>query len=97
MGIMQHLGFLAAGFIGLFQEGGKSFVGMVTGMLPTLIALITAINAFIHIMGQKRINKLAQLTSRNIILRYTVFNIISMLFFGKSNGLYHGAFSSRKI
>lgn len=79
-GIMQYLGVLAAGFIGLFHKGGESFVGMVTGMLPTLIALITAINAFINILGQERINKLAQITSKNIILRYTVFNVIAMFF-----------------
>lgn len=96
MGIMQELGVLAAGFIGLFQEGGKSFVGMVTGMLPTLIALITAINAFIHIMGQERISKLAQLTSKNVILRYTVFNVISMFFLGNPMAYTMGRFLPEK-
>lgn len=95
-GIMQYLGVLAAGFIGLFHKGGESFVGMVTGMLPTLIVLITAINAFINVLGQDRINRFAQLTSKNIILRYTVFNVIAMFFLGNPMAYTLGRFLPEK-
>ena len=54
---MEFLTKLAEGFIGLFNAGGEQFIGWVTGIIPTLIVLITAINALIKIIGEERVDK----------------------------------------
>lgn len=77
---MDFLVKLAEGFIGMFQKGGETFVGMFTGILPTLICLILAVNALIKVIGEERIHNLARKTTKNIILRYTLFPLLSVFF-----------------
>ncbi|RBN37231.1 PTS sorbitol transporter subunit IIC, partial [Priestia megaterium] len=71
---------LAEGFIGMFQKGGETFVGMLTGIVPTLICLITAVNAIIKLVGEEKIQRFALKCTKNIILRYTVFPILAVFF-----------------
>ncbi|MFS0675169.1 PTS glucitol/sorbitol transporter subunit IIC [Ornithinibacillus sp. 179-J 7C1 HS] len=77
---MDFLVKLAEGFIGMFQAGGETFMGLVTGIIPTLVVLITFINALIHLIGEDRINRLAQKSTKNMILRYTVFPVLAVFF-----------------
>lgn len=77
---MDFLVKLAEGFIGMFQAGGETFMGLVTGIIPTLVVLITFINALIHLIGEERINRLAQKSTKNIILRYTLFPVLAVFF-----------------
>lgn len=93
---METLGVWAAGFISLFQRGGESFTGMVTGMLPMIIVLITAVNALINIVGQERIDAVAKLTAKNIFLRYTIFPVIAMFFLGNPMAYSLGRFLPEK-
>lgn len=77
---MTVLANLAQGFIGLFNKGGQQFVSLVTGILPTLIVLMTAVNAIISLIGEERVNKAAKLCTRNIITRYTILPILAVFF-----------------
>ena len=49
---MDTLIFLAQGFIGMFNKGGETFVGWVTGIIPTLICLLVAMNSIVLFVGQ---------------------------------------------
>lgn len=44
---MDTLVLLAQGFIGMFNKGGETFIGLVSGIVPTLICLLVAMNAII--------------------------------------------------
>ena len=77
---MDRLARLAEGFIGLFQAGGENFLGLLTGILPTLIVLITAVNALIQIVGEGKIEKLAKFAGRNVVTRYTLMPVLAMFF-----------------
>lgn len=77
---MQTLANLAEGFIGLFEEGGETFVGLVTGILPTLIVLITFVNAIVKIIGEDKVQRVAEKATKNAITRYTVLPLISIFF-----------------
>ena len=77
---MDFLVTLAEGFIGMFQAGADTFTGLVTGIIPLLIVLITAINALIRLIGEERINRLAAKSTKNIILRYTIFPVLAVFF-----------------
>lgn len=77
---MDFLVQLAEGFIGMFEAGGKQFVGLFTGILPTLICLITAVNALIKFVGEERVFRIARFCTKNIILRYTIFPILAVFF-----------------
>lgn len=67
-------------FIGLFQQGGQQFVGMITGIIPTLVVLITAVNAIIKLIGEERVQRVAQASTRYFITRYTILPILAVFF-----------------
>ncbi|GLC87145.1 PTS glucitol/sorbitol transporter subunit IIC [Lysinibacillus piscis] len=77
---MDFLVKFAEGFIGMFQKGGETFMGMFTGIIPTLICLILAVNALIKIIGEERIDNFARKTTKNIFLRYTLFPLLAVFF-----------------
>lgn len=76
---MDVLANLAERFIGLFNLGGQQFMGYVTGIIPTLVVLITFVNAIINIIGEDKVDKAAKVCSRFRLLRYTVLPILAML------------------
>jgi PTS system glucitol/sorbitol-specific IIC component len=80
MPVLHFLVFIATGFIGMFQEGGKQFVGLVTGIVPLLIVLMTAVNALIRFIGPERIDKVAAVSSRSVFLRYLVLPFLAVFF-----------------
>lgn len=77
---MSFLSGLAEGFIGLFNEGGSVFMGLVTGIIPTLVVLITFVNAIIKLVGEERVENLAKATTKYRLTRYTIFPILSVFF-----------------
>jgi PTS system glucitol/sorbitol-specific IIC component len=66
-------------FIGLFNEAGKQFAGLVTGILPTLIVLLTGMYAAIAFIGEERVTRAVQWSARWWITRYTVMPILAVL------------------
>jgi PTS system glucitol/sorbitol-specific IIC component len=83
-GVFGALANAAEWFIGLFQAGGEVFMGLVTGIIPTLIVLLTAVNALIRMIGPERIEKMGQYAARPGIqwypIRYLVFPALSVFF-----------------
>ncbi|MBZ5202332.1 PTS glucitol/sorbitol transporter subunit IIC [Planomicrobium chinense] len=93
---MDFLVRLAEGFIGMFQAGADTFTGLVTGIIPLLIVLITAINALIRIIGEERINRLARRSTKNIILRYSLFPVLAVFFLTNPMAYTFGKFLPEK-
>ncbi|NUR32142.1 MAG: PTS sorbitol transporter subunit IIC [Catenulispora sp.] len=83
-GFFGALADAAQWFIGLFQAGGEVFMGLVTGIIPTLIVLLTAVNALIRMIGPERIEKVGEYAARPGIqwypVRYLVFPFLSVFF-----------------
>lgn len=77
---MEFLVNLAEGFIGIFNAGGANLVGLITGILPTLIVLMTFVNALIALIGEERVQSIAQSLTKNVILRYTLFPVLAVFF-----------------
>ena len=80
-------GALASGadkFIGVFNAGGETFVGLVMGIIPTLIVLLTGVNALIRIIGPEKIDKVGELAARPGVqyypVRYLLLPILSVFF-----------------
>ena len=79
-----RLGQWATDFISLFQAGGAVFVGLVTGIIPLLIVLLTAVNALIKLIGPERIDHMGEIASRPGLayypLRYLVLPFLAVFF-----------------
>ena len=93
---MDALASFAQTFIGLFQEGGKQFLGLAGGILPTLICLMTAIDALIKFIGQENIDRVAQSAAKYTILRYTVMPVIAVFFLTNPMAYTFGRFLPEK-
>src|SRR5882757_7198419 len=63
---------LATHFIGIFQKGGEVFVGFVTGIIPTLVVLMTAFYALTGLIGEDRVHGMAQWAGKTALTRYTI-------------------------
>lgn len=71
-------------FVGIFQAGADFFVALVTGILPLVIVLLTAVNALIHFIGMERVNRVGELAGRPGIkyapLRFLVLPVLAVFF-----------------
>ena len=89
---MDTLIFFAEGFIGMFNKGGETLMGWVTGIIPTLVCLLVAMNAIVLFVGNDKIEKLAALCAGNPITRYIVLPVIGTFFFCNPMTLSLGKF-----
>jgi PTS system glucitol/sorbitol-specific IIC component len=87
-------------FIGLFQAGGDFFLALVTGIIPLLIVLLTAINALIRWIGPERIDKVGELAARPGIqwypVRYLVLPVLAVFFLTNPMAYTMGRFLPEK-
>lgn len=71
-------------FISIFQKGGETFVGLVTGIIPLLIVLLTAVNALVRLIGPERIEGLGVKAGQPGLhwypVRYLVLPVLSVFF-----------------
>lgn len=83
-GVFGALADAANWFIGIFNDGGQVFVGLVTGIIPTLIVLLTFVNALIRWIGPERIDKVGELAARPGLqyypVRYLLLPLLSVFF-----------------
>ena len=91
-GILGALERAGEWFIGLFQAGGETFVGFVTGIIPTLIVLLTFFYALINIIGEDRIHRAARFAAGNIFARYTVLPVLAVFFLTNPMAYTFGTF-----
>jgi PTS system glucitol/sorbitol-specific IIC component len=72
----------AVWFIGIFQRGAEVFTGLVTGIVPLVIVLMTAVNALIALIGPERIDRFGEFAGREGIvympLRYLFLPVIAV-------------------
>lgn len=77
--VMQAVSWAAEHFIGLFQEAATSFMGLVTGILPLLIVLLTAMYAITTWIGEERVTRAVRWSGKYAITRYTLMPMIAMI------------------
>ena len=65
---MDLLVSFAEGFMNLFQVGADNFVSWVTGIVPTVLILLIAMNTLIALIGQNRINRFAKFSAKILYL-----------------------------
>ena len=77
---MQAISSFAEAFIGLFNAGGETFMGGVTGIIPTVVCLMTAVNSIIKIVGTERVENFAKKITKYAVLRYTLLPLLAVFF-----------------
>ena len=82
----------AEGFMRLFQLGGETFISWMTGFVPVVRMLLVAMNALIAILGEEKVNKLAQVSAKNPISRYMILPFISAFMLGNPMAISMGRF-----
>lgn len=93
---MDALARAAQAFIGVFQRGGEVFVGLLIGIVPTLIALMTAMYFVTRAIGQERVERFAARISRFWFFRYTLFPLIAVFFLTNPMAYTFGRFLEEK-
>lgn len=93
---MDLISSLASGFIEIFQAGADIFLGWVTGIIPLIITLMTAVTAVIKLIGEERVENLARSATKFTITRYTILPIISVLFLANPMCYSFGRFVDEK-
>lgn len=75
-GFLGALATAAENFIKVFNKGGTVLLGLMGGILPTLIVLLTAVNALVRLIGPERIENLGKAAARPGFQWYPVRYIV---------------------
>lgn len=79
---MDFLIKFAEGFMGLFQTGAETFISWMTGIVPVVLLLMVAMNTLIAFLGEERVTKVAQASSKNPFTRYLILPFLSAFMLG---------------
>lgn len=93
---MEFISDFAQGFMALFQAGGETFVGWVTGIIPMVICLMTAINSIIKLIGESRVENFTKKLTKYRLARYTLVPVLAVLFLGNPMCYSFGRFVEEK-
>lgn len=93
---MTGITWAANGFMSLFEAGGETFMGWVTGIIPMVVCLMTAINSIIKLVGENRVEHFAQKMTGNIFGRYLVLPVLAVMFLGNPMCYSFGRFVDEK-
>ncbi|GDX21955.1 PTS sorbitol transporter subunit IIC [Actinomycetes bacterium] len=75
-GFLGVLATAAEDFIAVFNKGGSVLLSLMGGILPTLIVLLTAVNALVRLIGPEKIENLGKAAARPGLQWYPVRYII---------------------
>jgi len=75
-GFLGVLATAAEDFIAVFNKGGSVLLSLMGGILPTLVVLLTAVNALVRLIGPEKIENLGKAAARPGIQWYPVRYII---------------------
>lgn len=76
---MDVITWIATHFIGLFNEAAKTFTALVSGILPLLMVLLTAMYAITTWIGEERVTRAVQWAGKYAVTRYTIMPIIAVI------------------
>ena len=93
---MDFIAFLANGFIELFKAGATTFLGWVTGIIPLVVVLMTAVSALIKLIGVERVYIVAQKEKKYTITRYTIVPVLAVIFLANPMCYTFGRFVEEK-
>lgn len=83
-------------FMGLFQEGGKTLLSLVTGILPTLACLLVVVNAVVKFIGEDKLERFAEKAASNVLLRYVALPFLSFFILANPMGFSMARFLPEK-
>ncbi|MCU9533388.1 PTS glucitol/sorbitol transporter subunit IIC [Streptococcus sp. CSL10205-OR2] len=89
---MDYITKFAEGFIRLFQLGGETFISWMTGIVPVVLMLLVAMNTLIALLGEERVNRLAEVSAKNPVSRYMILPFISAFMLGNPMSISMGRF-----
>lgn len=71
-GLLGVLATAAEDFISVFNKGGEVLLSLMGGILPTLVVLLTAVNALVRLIGPEKIERLGKAAAQPGIQWYPV-------------------------
>ncbi|MGJ3509445.1 PTS glucitol/sorbitol transporter subunit IIC [Enemella sp. A6] len=77
--VMRGITWFAEHFIGLFQAAAETFTGLVTGILPLLMVMLTFMYAITTWIGEERVTRAVRWAGRWAITRYTLMPFLAVL------------------
>lgn len=93
---MDVITWIAENFIGLFNKSAESLLGLITGILPLLLVLLTAMYAVTTWIGEDRVTRAVQWAGKYAITRYSIMPIIAVIMLTNPMAYTFGRFLPEK-
>jgi len=89
---MEFIVNFADGFTDLFRQGGEVFLSWMAGIVPFVLMLLVAMNAITALIGEEKINKLAEKGGKNVFFRYLILPFLATFMLGNPMSISLGKF-----